>query len=151
MRIREIITEEINSAITEPSFRDERKIGEFIFKAQSFQPVNFDKPSRKKNQNTQQWFEVVCKDGDKTIGHAIFKVMETGASAHLESHDTEVDPMYRKQGIATAMYDYAKALGNDILPSPAQLPGGKAMWAAWQKSGKASQFMPAGINTSDNY
>jgi hypothetical protein len=44
-------------------------------------------------------------------------------------------------GIASTMYAYAKMLGNDVRPSTVQMPGGKAMWKAWRKSGAAKHLM----------
>ena len=46
-----------------------------------------------------------------------------------------VNPEYRKQGIASAMYKYAHELGNTVKPSTAQLPGGKALWQSIKNKG----------------
>jgi hypothetical protein len=46
----------------------------------------------------------------------------------LEAIDLSVDTYHRRKGIATAMYQFAKELGNDIIPSTKQTPNGKAFW-----------------------
>jgi hypothetical protein len=47
---------------------------------------------------------------------------------HLESFDTHVDIKHRRQGVATAMYNWAKELGNDIVASSKLLPDGNKFW-----------------------
>lgn len=46
----------------------------------------------------------------------------------LIAGNVNVDPEYRRQGIASAMYNWAKELGNDIAPSEMQTDYGRALW-----------------------
>ena len=59
----------------------------------------------------------------------------------LVSLITSFRPEYQGQGIARNIYAYVRMLGNTIVPSKNQLPPGKAMWAAWKKSGDAQHLM----------
>jgi hypothetical protein len=49
---------------------------------------------------------------------------------------TSFKPEYQGRGIARNVYAYVRMLGNTIKPSKKQLSPGKAMWAAWKKSGE---------------
>jgi GNAT superfamily N-acetyltransferase len=61
----------------------------------------------------------------KPVGSADF-VLRGG---RLESSDTEVDKNYWRQGIATALYQYAEGLtGFQIKPHMTQSPAGRALW-----------------------
>ena len=134
------LNEAINHDILHPEFKHEQEIGDFVYTARYYQPTNFDPYSLKMNYKKRYWLEVGCKHGNKLIGSIIFEVKRTNDGMHLESYETEVNPAYRNQGIASTMYAYAKMLGNDIKPSPLQLPDGKKMWAAWTKSGEAKHL-----------
>jgi hypothetical protein len=68
------------------------------------------------------------------IGSASFVLVRKkgkNGDSWLESDDTKVKEKYRGKGIATAMYQYAKDLGNDIKPSPYKSNAGGEMWKAW--------------------
>ena len=68
----------------------------------------------------------------RMIGQAHFDIVDD----HLESFDTYVDRRYRRQGVATAMYNWAKELGNDIVASPDRLPDGKKFWTGSRRGTK---------------
>jgi GNAT superfamily N-acetyltransferase len=46
----------------------------------------------------------------------------------LEALDLVILPSYRRKGIATEMYKFARELGNDIAPSKLQTGMGKQFW-----------------------
>ena len=52
---------------------------------------------------------------------------------------------YQKKGIATAVYQFVKELGNDIKPSSTQTDAGKAMWRGFEKNKVVDE------GASDNY
>jgi pyrimidine deaminase RibD-like protein/GNAT superfamily N-acetyltransferase len=60
----------------------------------------------------------------RLIGQAHFDI----EGEQLRSFDTHVDPSYRRQGVATAMYNWAKELGNDIAASSERTPDGRKFW-----------------------
>lgn len=67
----------------------------------------------------------VWSDGDE-IAWAIFEINDDGET--LSSKDTYVNIAYRRQGIATRMYDWARSLGNDIIKSRFVTPAGGKFW-----------------------
>lgn len=48
---------------------------------------------------------------------------------HLEAEDVYIEPRYRRRGLATAMYQLARKLGNDIQRSSKQTGMGREFWA----------------------
>jgi GNAT superfamily N-acetyltransferase len=105
------------------------KIGNYIFDASEFEgSMVYGKDAK----------GLVVKAYDpKTmdvIGSASFVLVRKkgkNGDSWLESDDTKVQEKYRGKGIATAMYQYAKNLGNDIKPSPYKSTAGGEMWKAW--------------------
>ncbi len=67
----------------------------------------------------------------KKAGEAYFEM--TPDNQHIASDDTHVDQRFRRKGIATVMYQYAKELGNSIAPSPDRTPDGNAMWLGFMR------------------
>ena len=69
-------------------------------------------------------FHVRVHSDSTYIAHAAFKVGET-----LEPLIVDTDENYRRQGIATAMYDLAeKEMSRTITPSEDQTPAMKYFW-----------------------
>jgi hypothetical protein len=66
------------------------------------------------------------------IAYATFEVNPDENS--ISSSDTWVSDRYRRQGIATRMYNWAEKLGNTVVKSSSLLPKGKRFWAAREKS-----------------
>ena len=70
-------------------------------------------------------FRIVAKSKKGTeIGWVNFEKHED----HLEALDLNIIPAFRRKGIATEMYKFAKELGNDIAPSKLQTSMGKLFW-----------------------
>ena len=67
----------------------------------------------------------------KKAGEAYFEM--TPDNQHIASDDTHVDQRFRRTGIATVMYQYAKELGNSIAPSPDRTDDGNAMWLGFMR------------------
>jgi GNAT superfamily N-acetyltransferase len=79
-----------------------------------------------KNKYKSEQFRIEATTKNKTIvGWVNFKVTENS----LEAIDLYVDVRYRRKGIATEMYKFAKELGNDIIPSKMQTALGKTFWS----------------------
>jgi Zn-dependent peptidase ImmA (M78 family) len=64
------------------------------------------------------------KDNNK-IGAAYFTPDETNNSKILSSTDTTVKPNWRRKGVGTAIYHFAKNLGYKIIPNKEQSPEGQ--------------------------
>ena len=102
---------------------------------------------------------ITAYDKNKKIGIAQFT--DHFEKSGLESLNTDVDPAYQRQGIASTMYAYARMLGNTIHPSIVQTKQGEKMWKGWKKSGdakflkkesmaKLKEFAPYDHNDSDD-
>jgi GNAT superfamily N-acetyltransferase len=70
-------------------------------------------------------FTVKAHIGKTQVGWVNFEIQDD----HLEALDLYVDPKHRRKGLATAMYQFAKELGNDIRPSKKQTGMGREFWA----------------------
>lgn len=129
------ITEAINTDIMHRNFKHQQQIGDYTFKAKS---VRF-------NRQKIVLLRISCYKGKEEIGYADFEIKGPGhgrgSESRLESDMTWVSKDHRQEGIASTMYAYAKMLGNDIAPSSIQLPSGKKMWDAWEKTGDAEHLM----------
>jgi GNAT superfamily N-acetyltransferase len=88
------------------------------------------------------------------IGSASFVLVRKkgkNGDSWLESDDTKVQEKYRGKGIATAMYQYAKKLGNDIKPSPYKSSAGGEMWKAWGRDVFEDGSSPTSGTTDSGY
>lgn len=126
----EYVWEEINPDIRNPEFEHEQEIGNYKYTAKT----------QLSSSGLTTYLHIRCYDGAKLIGKVNFEVRNLVGKKWLESQQTEVAPEYKKQGIASTMYAYAKMLGNDIKPSPYQSDEGQDMWKAWKKSGDAKHL-----------
>jgi GNAT superfamily N-acetyltransferase len=77
-------------------------------------------------------------DGSQELGSVEFRQYDprgkkwTGEALH-------VDPRYRRQGVATAMYDWFKRRFGVIRPSDALTQDGEAFWRARRRGASAKQ------------
>lgn len=78
-------------------------------------------PGKKASASDQ--FRIEAYNGTALVGWVNFENINN----NLEALDLVVNE--KRQGIATAMYQFAKELGNDINPSSKQTPDGRAFWA----------------------
>lgn len=62
---------------------------------------------------------------DFGVGSALFLVHRN----HMRVYTVWVYESYRRQGIASAIYNFARELGNEVRPSSNQTDLGKAFWA----------------------
>jgi len=70
-------------------------------------------------------FRVEAYHGRNLVAWVNFEVVDD----HLEAIDVVVDKKHRRRGVATAMYQFAKSLGNDIQRSSKQTGMGREFWA----------------------
>ena len=76
---------------------------------------------------------------DLKIAHGMYLKNNPGAEA-LVAGGVWVDDAYQRKGVASAMYAFAKELGNDVIASVDQSDDAKAMWAGMQAKGVAENF-----------
>jgi len=79
-----------------------------------------------KQPKASDQFRVEAWRGHSLVGWVNFEVVDD----HLEAIDVVVEPRHRRRGIATAMYQLAKSLGNDIQRSAKQTGMGREFWAS---------------------
>jgi len=120
------LTEEINPDCFDPAFNDTQIFDGLTYRASAIE------------ENGKQYFQIkVFDDNFQQVGLAKFRPSKGGVSSAITSFKSE----YRGRGIARNIYAYVRMLGNTIVPSRNQLPPGRAMWAAWKKSGDAKHLM----------
>ncbi len=77
-----------------------------------------------KHSNYTSLSVIAYDDSGSKIGQVYFNSDETNNKNKLTSSDTSVKPNWQRKGVATAIYQYVKNLGYQILPSPNQTPDG---------------------------
>lgn len=117
------LTEIVNDKLFYQGYEKSKDIldGEYTLVASAgYVPYNA-KPSYKSNQ-----FKIIAKSkSGVNVGWVNFE----NKDGHLEALDLSVSPKYRRKGIASEMYKFAKELGNDIRPSDKQTAMGKLFWS----------------------
>ena len=77
-----------------------------------------------KSSNYTSLSIIAYSDSGSKIGQVYFNSDETNNKNKLTSSDTSVKPEWQRKGVATAMYQYVKDLGYEVLPSSDQTPEG---------------------------
>jgi hypothetical protein len=93
----------------------------------------------KEKYNGNKFLEIEVLDPTKqtrfTVANAKFEIKKGWLfQKHLEAAMISVFSQYQRQGIATAIYQYVRKLGNTIKPSSVQLAPGRAMWQSFKKN-----------------
>jgi GNAT superfamily N-acetyltransferase len=137
VRVWENLEEKINQDIATQGWRAEKTItlpdvGELYLRARNTSHIT----------PPQFIVDVATPDG-KNVGYFRFLVMDwekpkTGWFATKSKKDpyvmggnVSVWNDYQKKGIARAVYQWVKSLGNDVRPSTTQTDAGKAMWRSF--------------------
>ena len=116
------INEIINSSVFRRGFEKTKEIldGQFTLVAKhGYLPYSSSKKINVSNQ-----FRIEALKGKQLVGWVNFE--QRGDA--LEALDLVVNEPYRRKGIASQMYVFAKELGNSIIPSSKQTALGKAFW-----------------------
>jgi GNAT superfamily N-acetyltransferase len=116
------VSELYNPEVFQRGFEQERQYGPYRLLAHHGQLpwLGHGKTARASDQ-----FRVEAWKGKILVGWVNFEVVDD----HLEAIDVVVDKKHRRRGIATAMYQLAKSLGNDIQRSAKQTGMGREFWA----------------------
>jgi uncharacterized Zn-finger protein len=77
-----------------------------------------------KSSNYTSLSVIAYSDSGSKIGQVYFDSEETNNKNKLTSSDTSIKPEWQRKGVATAMYQYVKDLGYEVLPSSDQTPEG---------------------------
>lgn len=131
MRATDFIAELVNTEILKPGFKDETTIlnGKYILRAE----VESDDDG--KSLLTVSVFDPKGDAPKYRIAFGRFRIKRRWFENHLVASIIMVQDEYQKQGIATAIYQYIRKLGNTIKPSFVQLGPGKEMWKSFKKTG----------------
>jgi GNAT superfamily N-acetyltransferase len=121
MRARDLLPEAYNPRVFRRGFEAHKEFGRYRLTAKAgYIPYVLGKFVTQSHQ-----FRVEAHLGRQLVGWVNFEIIDD----HLEALDLVVEPQHRRKGIATAMYRFARDLGNDIAPSSRQTAMGKAFWA----------------------
>lgn len=125
----EFINEEINPDILNPAFETSQEIDGLLYHAKTFI-----------YPNQPQYLYITCFDKGEQVGYVKFYI-HGEVDEKLTAALTNVIPSYRKRGVASTMYAYAKMLGNDVYPSRFQSDDGERMWMKWGRKGDAKHLI----------
>ena len=141
MRAHEFVIDDYNSATVRPGFKKEKWYrGRYLLRAEARRPDKYEI-----KYNTKGLIITVFDPETKSMwlssaGIANARFIVTGN--HMEVSTVYVSPEYQRQGIASAMYNFARELGNEIQPSTNQTAQGKAFWAGGAGVGKLTPDEP---------
>jgi len=143
MRAQEFIPERVNAEVIEPGYSVRRQMPNgLIIQADAMTPF-LDDPDPYLRDLRGVTIRVFDPNSDSWI-HDKFGIAEVRFLArqdkktgewNLRPSGVQVNPKYQRQGIASAMYNFARMLGNDVMPGVAQTAQGEAFW----KKGAAGQ------------
>ena len=143
MRASEFMSEKINPEIIESDFYAEKSVD-----LPGVGPLKFVAKNYKPGPYTPQFIVKVYQPNGQSIGHFRFLVMDYEESTgfrFLSKFKKQKDPYviganvsvwneFQRKGIARAVYQWVKSMGNDLKPSPTQTDAGRAMWRGFEKS-----------------
>jgi hypothetical protein len=138
MRAKEFINlmEYINKDVMSLGFSDEQSVldNKFIIKAETISGSGPDFAGIPLPKFKMLAIEVVdAQNPEKVVATAKFKMHGALWWKNLQARMINVVPDYRRQGIATAVYQYVSKLGNTIKPSNVQLTPGQEMWKGFKR------------------
>lgn len=112
-----LLSEIFNPQVFTRGFEKERNHGRYRLVARvGRMPYSPDRRAMRSDQ-----FRVEAWRGRSLVGWVNFEIIDD----HLEALDVVVEPQHRRKGIASAMYQFARDLGNDIQPSSKQTALGR--------------------------
>lgn len=141
MRAHEFVQDDINPETVKPGFKREKWYrGRYLLRAEARPHDEYEVRPLKgliikvyDTQTKSMWFQ---KAG---IAQARFIVV---GRDHMEVSTVQVANEYQRQGIASAMYNFARELGNEVKPSSNRTDQGRAFWAAGAGVGRETPDEP---------
>ena len=124
------LDEKVNPRVIEPGFTAEKKLGNrYVMKAEARYT---GEPGDDLRGLIIKLYDTEAKSiiSSWGIGQVRFVARQDPDTKdwYLVSSTTHVDDKYQRQGLASAMYNWARELGNDIEPSSARTKMGKHFW-----------------------
>ena len=136
MRAEEFIPERVNTDVIEPGYTVRRQLPNGMIIQSEVMTPYLDDPDPYMRDLRGVIIRVFDPDSDSWI-HSKFGIAEVRFLArqnkdtgewNLRPSGVQVNPKYQRQGIASAMYNFARMLGNDVVPGVAQTAQGQAFW-----------------------
>jgi ribosomal protein S18 acetylase RimI-like enzyme len=115
-----LLTELVNASVFKPGFEKTKDIMDGKYKLVA--TPGYVKINAKESEQFR--IEVQTARGTK-LGWVNFE----NHDGVLKALDLHVDKQFRRRGLATEMYKFARELGNKIAPSDKQRGDGKAFWS----------------------
>ena len=136
------LDEKVNPKVIEPGFTAEKKLGDrYVMKAQARYT---GEPGDDLRGLIIKLYDIKAKGTTMNwgIGQVRFVARQDPETKdwYLVSSTTHVDDKYQRQGLASAMYNWARELGNDIEPSSARTKMGRHFWD--KGAGVGREFVP---------
>jgi hypothetical protein len=134
----ESIQEKIDAAIVKHNFYAEK-----VIELPELGKLKLVAYSLKKDNPPQFRIDVTNEQGEK-IGYFRFIVMGYEPEPRFKLFAKKTNPYiiggnvsvwseYQRKGIARAVYDWIRSMGNDIKPSTTQTDAGRAMWRSFER------------------
>lgn len=134
----ESIQEKIDDAITKHNFYADK-----VIELPEVGKLKLVAHSLRKDNPPQFRVDVINEQGEK-IGYFRFIVMGHDPETRFKLFAKKTDPYviggnvsvwneYQRKGIARAVYDWIRSMGNDIRPSTTQTDAGRAMWRSFER------------------
>ena len=146
MRAREFISEVINPATIRPGFSKTQNMGAYTLKAY-IDPKVGNMPHLRIDAIDNQSGALIGAtyfEPKDVAGNTIKTWQQIGKNGNLEALMTNVNPTQQNKGIGSAMYNFARRLGNQINPSSfGQTAAGKAFWNSGAGVNKIGQQGPS--------
>jgi hypothetical protein len=147
MRASEFINEAINPEVFKPGFNKTQNMGAYTLKAYVDPKQQASGPRLRidaiGNQTGQLIGSAVFQPKDLS-GQTIKNLNQLGKDGSLESLLTDIRPDQRGTGVGSAIYNFARRMGNQLNPSSlGQTPAGKSFWDKGAGVNKIGQQGPA--------
>ena len=85
------------------------------------------------------YFRFIVKDYDPDRRNIFGFRVKSKLDPHVIGGNISVWSEFQKKGIATAVYQFVKELGNDIKPSTTQTDAGKSMWRSFDRKSAVAE------------
>jgi hypothetical protein len=143
MRAHEFVTEEINPEVVEPDFYAETNVdlpgvGPLKFVAKNIKPRPYTPQFLVKvflpNGQSIGYFRFLIMDYEEPTGFRFLSTFKKFKDPYVIGANVSVWNEFQRKGIARAVYQWIKSMGNDLRPSPTQTDAGRSMWRGFEKA-----------------
>jgi hypothetical protein len=143
MRASDFLPEKINPEVVEPDFYAETNVdlpgvGPLKFVAKNIKPRPYTpqflvKVFRPDGQSIA-YFRFLVMDYEEPTGFRFLSKFKKFKDPYVIGANVSVWNEFQRKGIARAVYQWIKSMGNDLRPSPTQTDAGRSMWRGFEKA-----------------